>query len=345
MATTAKAAIAADEQQTPAAFGTVFTEKMAVCHYAQGVWSIPEIGPTREFSLHPAAHVFHYGSSCFEGLKAYRWKDGSVRVFRLDRHVERMRRSAGILCLPDPGEQRLTAMVRDAVAACRDEVPASPGSLYIRPTMIGTSPDVGAAGSPASDVCLFVLLSPVGDYFSGGERPLKILIEDEHMRSTPEFGSVKTGANYVSSLRYAVAAKRDFGADQVLFCPGGDVQETGASNFLLLNDHEIVTKPLNDSFLHGVTRDSILSLARQLNYTVTERNFTVPELLAWCTDGEAALTGTAAVMTAVGTFVYRGKEHLAAGGRIGPNTRRLREALTAIQTGTAADTQGWLAEV
>ncbi len=324
-----------------APFGTVFTRKMAVCSFEQQDWGRHEVVAVKDFSLHPGAHVLHYSSTCFDGLKAYRWADGSVRVFRLDKHIERMRHSTGLLVLPTPPAPLLEAMICEAIDACRDEIPPPPSALYIRPTLIGTDANIGAAGTGSHEALLYVLLSPVGDYFRSA-RALRILIEDTHMRSAPDFGRVKAGANYASALHHVQRAKREHAVDQVLFCPGGDVQETGASNFLLLNDRQIVTKPLDESFLHGVTRDSLLHLARDLGYEVIERNFTVDELLAWIGTGEAALSGTAAVLAGVGSFVHRGQEHPVRDGTIGPNTERLRKALTDIQTGAAGEDYGWL---
>lgn len=325
-----------------APFGTLFSGRMTVAWYADGAWSAPERRDTGPLTLHPGAHVLHYASTCFEGLKAFRWRDGSVRTFRLDRHAARMRKSAELLCLPVPDAGLFERMVRELVAECAADVPPYPGALYVRPTLIGTEVNIGAAGSATSEACLYVLASPVGDYFEGGVRPLRVFIEDEHPRTAPEFGMAKTGANYASALRHVVRARAEHDADTVLFCPGGDVQETGASNFLLLNDHEVLTKPLDASFLHGVTRDSVLTLARDLGYTVTERSFTVAELLEWARRGEAALSGTAAVLAGVGTFVHRGREHPVGKGRVGPNTLRLRNALTDLQSGKGNDRYGWL---
>jgi branched-chain amino acid aminotransferase len=330
-------------QSTP--FGTVFTREMAICRFVDGAWAPHEIVPTAPISLHPGAHVLHYASSCFEGLKAYRWADGSVRVFRPDRHIARMQASTELLCLPAPPLELLWTMIEQGIDACRDEIPPAPGSLYIRPTLIGTDTNIGAAGTGSGDACLYILLSPVGDYFQGGARGLRILIEDRHMRTAAHFGSVKSGANYAAALHHVVSARRDHDADQVLFCPGGDVQETGASNFMLLNDEEILTKPLNDAFLHGVTRDSLLQLATDLGYRVAERDFTVAELLDWIQVGEAALSGTAAVLAGVGTFIHAGREIAVRNGTVGPNTERLRKALTDIQTGAAEDRHGWLRSV
>lgn len=328
-----------------APFGTVFTREMAISRFADGAWSQHELVPTGPIPLHPGAHVLHYASSCFEGLKAYRWADQSVRIFRADRHIERMQTSTALLCLPTPPADLLWSMIEQAIDRCREEIPQPPGSLYIRPTLIGTELNIGAAGTGSNEACLYVLLSPVGDYFRGGAHPLRILIEDQHMRTAADFGSVKAGANYAAALHHVVSARQQHDADQVLFCPGGDVQETGASNFMLIDDKTIVTKPLNDAFLHGVTRDSLLQLATDLGYRVEERDFTVAELLDWVRLGEAALSGTAAVLAGVGTFIHQGREVPVRNGTIGPNTERLRKALTDIQTGVGEDRHGWLRSV
>ena len=148
-----------------------------------------------------------------------------------------------------------------------------------------------------------------------------------------------------AALGPTLRAKKEHGVDQVLFCPGGDVQETGAANFLLIRDEEVITKPLDTSFLHGMTRASILALAADLGYRVDERDFTVAEMLEWVGTAEAALSGTAATLTPVGTLVYQGREITVRDGKEGPSTERLRKALQAIQYGTAPDSHAWLTEV
>lgn len=240
-------------------FGTVFGESMAVARWT-GSWASPNMEAVAPLSLHPAAHVLHYGSSCFEGLKAHRGLDDRVRVFRLDRHVSRMMASAERLCLPVPDRESLTSMVIDTVEVNLGQVPEPPGSLYIRPTLIGTAPNIGAAGSPTTEAILFILTSPVGEYFAGGLNPLRIGLETRRPRTTPQFGSVKTGANYAMALGVTMEAKRTQGVAQVLFAQGGVVQETGASNVLLLDRDQVVTPKLDGSFLEGVTRDSILAV-------------------------------------------------------------------------------------
>ncbi len=170
-------------------------------------------------------------------------------------------------------------------------------------------------------------------------------MEDQRARSTEQLGSTKTGGNYAAALGPTLEAREKYGADQVLFCPNGDVQETGAANFLLISDDEIITKPLDSSFLHGMTRDSVLKLAADIGYKVNEREFSVTELLELVKTHEAALSGTAACLSPVGTLVFHGDEFKVRDGNAGPNTERLRKALQDIQYGKAPDTHGWLTEV
>jgi len=321
-------------------FGSVLAATMVSSRTREGVFEPWRAHPVEPLALPPAAHALHYGSACFEGLKAHRGGDGLVRLFRLSDHVERMQASAAAVCLPVPDGELLLAMIHAAVQANLDEVPASPGALYLRPTLIGVDPSIGAAATPSQEALLFVLASPVGDYFTG-RRALTLSVETELPRSTPHFGTVKAGANYAMALGVIQRAKVEHGADQVLFAPGGDVQETGASNFVLLDDSRLVTKALDRSFLHGITRDSLLHIARDLGYAVEERDISVDELLVWAPRGEAALVGTAAVMSGVGSLVHDGARVQVGDGEVGPNTTRLRETLLAVQRGEEPDRWGW----
>jgi branched-chain amino acid aminotransferase len=327
------------------AFGTLLTSHMAVAAYKEGRWGEAEIKPVAPIELSPAAHVLHYASTCFEGFKAFRHADGSIHVFRMDRHIQRMRQSARQLVLPEPDAAQLAQMVRSVIERCRDVVPEAPGALYLRPILIGTTANIGAAATPTSEALLMVLASPVWDYFAGGMKPLRILVDDEHTRSAAQMGMVKTGGNYAAALGPTLSARAKFQVDQVLFCPGGEVQETGAANFLLIRDGALLTRGLDSTFLHGITRDSLLTLARDRGFAVSERVFDVGEMLEWVKSGEAALSGTAAVLAGVGTLIYRGAEHRVASGEVGPLTRALRTALVAIQQGEAPDSHGWLERV
>jgi branched-chain amino acid aminotransferase len=318
---------------------------MSVASYHGGQWSAAEVKPVGPIELSPAAHVLHYASTCFEGFKAFRRADGSVHVFRMDRHIERMRQSARLLVLPEPDPAQLAEMVRAVIARCREAVPEAPGALYLRPILFGTTANIGAAATPAADASLLVLASPVWDYFAGGMKPLRILVDDEHTRSAAQMGMVKTGGNYAAAMGPTLAARAKYQVDQVLFCPGGEVQETGAANFLLLREGELLTRGLDTTFLHGVTRDSLIALARDQGYAVSERVFSVEEMLEWVKTGEAALSGTAAVLAGVGTLIHRGSEYRVGSGDVGPLTRTLRSQLVAIQQGEAPDRHGWLERV
>jgi len=328
-----------------APFGSILADVMAIAWYRKGRWEPAEMKAVGPIEIHPAAHVLHYGSECFEGFKAYRWADGSINVFRMDRHIARLRNSARGLVLPEPDAAQVAEMVTAVVDRCRAAVPEAPGALYLRPLLFGTMPNIGAASTPTDEACLVVLASPVWDYFAGGGKPLRIYIEEHATRCASHLGVIKTGGNYAAALGPTLAARREHQADQVLFCPGGEVQETGAANFLVLKDGHLLTRGLDPSFLHGVTRDSLLTLARDLGYSIEERIVTVEETLEWVATGEAALSGTAAVLAGVGTLNWQGNEVTVADGEVGPVTRALRAALVDVQRGTTPDRFGWLTPV
>lgn len=327
-------------------FGTRFMPQMTACTYDNG-WGDIQVVDADAISFHPGAHVFHYASACFEGLKAFRHEDGSVRIFRLDKNVERFRQSSELLYLPEVDTALTEKMILDIVGQYRDEVPAPPASMYIRPTHIGTEPAIGKAADPSDTSFMYILLSPVGDYFSGGEASLRLLLDDQGVRCGSDHGMVKGGGNYASALKHIMRAKKEHGAHQVLFCPDGDIQETGAANFVLVDGDTVITKALDDSFLHGVTRESVLTLARDNGLNVEERDFSIEELLerAAKPGTEAGLSGTAAVLAAVGTVIYQGKEYAIGSGQPGPRIRAMREELNAIQWGQAEDKHNWLVTV
>ena len=330
-----------------AAFGTVFMPQMALATYENNSWTESRIVPSDKLELHPGAHVLHYSSTCFEGLKAFKHEDGSINIFRMDANVERMAQSTDLLFLPSINKDQLSNMITEIVAQYKDDVPSAPGSMYIRPTHIGDEPSIGKAAVSSETSLLYVLLSPVGDYFSGGVKPLRLLLEENGARCAAHMGMIKSGGNYASALGPIARARKENNADQVLFCPNGDVQETGAANFILIDGNEIITKGLDSSFLHGITRDSILTIARDQGMTVTERDFTVDELIerAKKPGTEAALSGTAAVLTPVGTLIHNGEEITVGSGEAGETTLKLRQALNDIQWGKAEDKFGWLQKV
>lgn len=329
------------------AFGTEFMPEMAITWFDGNTWDTPEMVTSDSLPMHPASHVLHYSSTCFEGLKAFRQEDGSIKIFRMDQNIKRFAQSSRLLALPEIDEATTRQMILDTVAKFKDQVPEAPGSMYIRPTHMGTEPSIGKAAGPSSTSCQFVLLSPVGDYFSATASALRVLIDDEGMRCAPHMGMIKSGGNYASALNPILEARNKYQADQILFAPNGDIQETGAANFLLIDGNEIITKALDESFLHGVTRDSLLTIARDNGMTVSERELPVSELLERIQNPncEAALSGTAAVLAPVGTFIYKDEEHQVGNGQLGPITKQLRSQLNAIQWGQAEDKHGWLTAV
>jgi branched-chain amino acid aminotransferase len=336
----------APETTARPAFGTVLASQMAVAAWKDGKWSAHEFRKYGPLELSPAIHALHYGSTCFEGFKAYRWADGSVNIFRMDKHVARLRASARSLMLPQPDAEQVVAMIAGVVDRVRKEVPAAPGALYLRPMLFGTGEGIGGATTPATGAMLVVLASPVWDYFTKGPKPLRIYIEEKATRTASLMGMVKAGGNYASALGPTMLARQQYQADQVVFCPRGEVQETGAANFLLIRDGRILTRGLDTTFLHGITRESLLAIAPDLGYQVEERIFTVEEMLEWVKDGEAALSGTAAVLAGVGTLVRAGgHEYKVGDGEVGPNTKKLRTALVSMQQGEIPTPPGWITRV
>ena len=329
------------------AFGTEFMPEMAINWFKDNQWGTPEFVSSGSLPLHPASHVLHYSSTCFEGLKAFRQKDGSVKIFRMDQNIKRFAQSSRLISLPEIDESVTAQMILDVAGKYRDQVPEAPGSMYIRPTHIGTEASIGKAAGASMESCQFVLLSPVGEYFASGAAALRVLLDDEGMRCAPHMGMIKSGGNYASALNPIMEAHAKYNADQILFAPGGFVQETGAANFLLIDDNEIITKALDSTFLHGITRDSILTLARDNGMTVSERDLSITEVLERIQDPkcEAALSGTAAVLAPVGTMIYKGEDHTVGTGSLGPMTSKLRAQLNSIQWGEAEDTHGWLTTV
>jgi branched-chain amino acid aminotransferase len=320
----------ADQPTWP--FGSVFAPLMGLTRFDGERWSAPELVGVDTLALHPGTHALHYGSACFEGLKAHRQPSGDVKPFRSDAHASRLEQSARRLCLPVPPAELTMKLIDLTVEAAADDTPAPPGSLYLRPTLLGADVTIGAAAHPSDTAIFYVLACPVGDYLP--PRPLTIAVETVTPRTTPQFGVVKAGANYAMALSSVMRARAEVGADQVLFAPAGRLEETGASNVVLIDGERLLTPALTDAFLHGVTRDSLLRVARHLGWRVDECIVTLDDCLEWIArpTAELALTGTAAVVASVGTLVVDGTRHAVGGGGT-PGTDLLRATLRDIQTG------------
>jgi branched-chain amino acid aminotransferase len=329
-------------------FGKLFTDRMLVIEWkADQGWFNARIEPYAPFALDPSCAVFHYAQEIFEGLKAYKWADGRVALFRPEMNARRFNQSAERMCMPEVPEELFVKGIEQLVSLERDWIPTAPGtSLYIRPAMIAVDPMLGV--HPSSHYYFFVILSPVGAYYAAGFDPVSILVEDHYVRAVPGgTGEAKTGGNYASSLKAGLLAKKK-GYDQVLWLDGREqryIEEVGAMNMFFVYGDTIVTAALNGSILSGITRDSVLKLAPALGYKVEERRIDVNELMADIRSGtvtEAFGSGTAAVISPVGKLCYRDEILHLTGGGAGEITQRLYDTLTGIQTGRIDDSFGWI---
>ena len=335
-----------DESQL--GFGRHFTDRMLLVEWRAGQgWCNARIKPYEPFMLDPACMVFHYAQEIFEGLKAYKWADGRVALFRPGMNARRFNQSADRLCMPAVPEELFLGGIEQLVALEKEWIPTSPGtSLYIRPAMIAVEPALGI--KPSDHYYFYVILSPVGAYYATGFTPVSIMVEDHYVRAVPGgTGEAKTGGNYASSLKAGLEAKKK-GFDQVLWLDGREqryIDEVGAMNMFFVYGRTIVTAPLTGTILPGVTRDSVLKLAPTLGYEIEERPIDIHELMADIRDGkvtEAFGSGTAAVITPVGRLSYKNETLQLNGGAVGEISQNLYDTLTGIQTGTVADTFGWI---
>ncbi len=332
-------------------FGTIFTDHMFVADFQEEKgWYDPRIQPYGPLSLDPATAILHYAQGVFDGLKAFRGQDGKVRLFRPQKHVERLRASSERLCIPPLDPDLALRSLVELVGLERDWVPGSVGtSLYVRPTIIASEPFLGVR--PAKSYIYYVILSPVGAYYAEGMNPVKILVADRYVRAVEGgVGAAKTGVNYAASLYGAEEAKHA-GFTQVLWLDGIHrkyIDEVGTMNIMVRLGDEVVTPPLSGTILPGVTRDSALTLMREWGILVSERQIGIDEVVAASRQGtlrEVWGTGTAAVISPVGELKYREERIVINGGRIGELTQRLYQAIVDVQYARVPDAHGWTVEV
>jgi branched-chain amino acid aminotransferase len=328
-------------------FGNVFTDHVFVADFEEEKgWYDPRIEPYGPLPLDPATAVLHYGQSLFEGLKAFRGRDGKIRLFRPQKHVERLNRTAVRMCIPTIDPELILKSWTTLVEVDRDWVPSSVGtSLYIRPTVIASEPFLGVR--PARQYLYYVIQSPVGPYYPEGLAPTKIKVIDNYVRACAGgLGEAKTSANYAASLYAAEEAKHE-GFTQVLWLDGVHhkyIEEVGTSNIMLRIGDEVITPPLGGTILAGVTRDTALALLRSWGVRVSERLITIDEVVAAADSGslrEVWATGTAAVISPVGELAYQGRRIVVNQGEIGDLAQKLYDTIVAIQYGEAADPHGW----
>lgn len=332
-------------------FGKIFTDHMFIMEYTKEEgWKNARIVPFGNISLHPASTVLHYGSEIFEGLKAYRRKDGKVQLFRPMENIRRMNNSAERLCLPQIPEEDALKMLTEFVRHEQDWTPDKEGtSLYIRPFMFGNDENLGVHA--VHNATFVIIASPVGSYYKEGINPVRIMIEDKDVRAVRGgTGYAKCGGNYAASNRAGEKAE-ELGYSQVLWLDGVErkyIEEVGAMNVMFKISGEVVTPALTGSILPGITRKSCIEVLKSEGFKVSERLISVDELEAAMDNGtleEAWGCGTAAVISPIGELCYKGKKCIINDGKIGDVTKHLYDTLTGIQWGKTEDKFGWTAEI
>ena len=335
------------QDESKLAFGKVFTDHMFIMNYTEGKgWHDGRIEPYRKLELDPSAMVFHYGQEMFEGLKAYKGKDGKTRLFRPEMNAKRTNDTNKRLCIPELPVELFVEACKAVVKVDEDWIPTAPGtSLYIRPFIIATDEFLGVA--PSSTYLFIIILSPSGAYYASGLAPVGLWIEDDYVRAVKGgMGFAKTGGNYAASLAAQVKA-HDEGYSQVLWLDGVErkyIEEVGAMNIFFKIDGKIVTPMLNGSILPGITRNSVIEVCKSWGYEVEERRISVEELLDAQKSGkleECFGTGTAAVISPVGKLRYKDDVMLINNNTIGEVSQKLYDTITGIQWGECEDKFNW----
>ncbi|WP_371365919.1 Branched-chain-amino-acid aminotransferase 2 [Sporomusa rhizae] len=332
-------------------FGKIFTDHMFVMDYVSGKgWHNARIVPYGDFDLSPAAMVLHYGQAIFEGMKAFCTDDNRIVVYRPMDHWKRFNISADILSIPQMDSEVLNAGLNKLIEIDKHWVPKSLGtSLYIRPFVISTDPYVGV--KVADQYTMFIITSPVGAYYASGFKPVKIKVEDHFVRAVKGgLGEAKTPANYAASLKASEVAKKE-GFTQVLWLDAIEqkyIEEVGTMNIFFKIDNEIITPELNGSILNGITRRSVIQVAKDWGMKVTERRISIDEVFAAHEQGklqEVFGSGTAAVISPVGELSWKGRNIVVNNNQTGETSQKLFDHITSIQQGRVADKFGWIGEV
>jgi branched-chain amino acid aminotransferase len=333
-------------------FGRVFTDHMVTIRYADSKgWYDARVEPRAPIPMDPATAVLHYAQEIFEGLKAYRAESGGVTLFRADANARRFRDSATRMAMALLPEELFLGSIRELVKIDRDWVPEDPdGSLYLRPFMYASEVFLGV--KPSSEYLYCLIASPVGAYFKGGVKPVTVWVSQDFTRAAPGgTGAAKCGGNYAAGL-IAQAEAIDKGCDQVIYLDAVErryVDELGGMNiFFGYDDATLVTPPLTGSILPGITRDSVITLARDRGLTVLERPVSFEQWRSDAASGhlrEVFACGTAAVLTPIGAVRSPEGEFTIADGGTGPVTTALRESLVDIQRGRVKDPYGWVQHV
>jgi len=324
-------------------FGKTFSDHMFAADYVDGEWKNFEIIPYGEISISPATSALHYGQSFFEGLKAYKHADGQVSVFRPDKNAARFNKSAERLCMPTLPEEIFVQSIAAVVDIDRDWVPARANhSMYIRPFMFATDPFLGV--NPSSTYKYMVLIGPVGPYFS---KTLRVKVETHFTRAAEGgMGYAKSSGNYGGAMLASRRATQE-GFDQVIWTDAKThefVEEMGAANVMFVLDGKLITPSTRDTILDGVTRDTVITLAKDWGMPVEERRVSVAEILEGAKNGkltDAFGAGTAATIAPVGSISHNGEEYFLSDPKTREFSQKVLKTLDAIRYGIAPDTHGW----
>lgn len=342
---------AREEAMADPVFGRVFTDHMVTIRWtADKGWHEARVRAREPFQLDPASAVLHYAQEIFEGLKAYRAADGGFTMFRPERNAGRFNQSARRMAMPELPEELFLQACEELVKIDRKWVPGGDGSLYLRPFMIANEVFLGV--KPAAEFIFCVIACPVGAYFKGGAKPVSVWVSDEYSRAGPGgTGAAKCGGNYAASLLPQAEAIEQ-GCDQVVFLDTIEnrwVEELGGMNlFFIFEDGSMITPPLSGTILPGITRDSVIDLARSQGHAVEERRYSIEDWRADAESGklrEVFACGTAAVIAAVGEVRSTKGNFTIGGSQTGPVTARLRDELVAIQRNQQPGPDGWVHEV
>jgi len=329
-------------------FGSIFTDHMFNMDYnPKDGWHNPRIEPYASMDMDPATMVLHYGQGIFEGLKAFRTESGDIQFFRPNDNFKRLNNSARLLCIPEIDEAFALDALKQLLIIEKDWVPSTPGtSLYIRPTIIATDPFLGVRASHTYRY--FIILSPVGAYYAEGFNPVKIWVTRNHVRAVRGgVGEAKTMGNYAASL-YAGEQAHKHGYTQVLWLDGIEqkyIEEVGAMNIFFVINGELITPMLTGSILPGITRDTVIALARKWDIKVTERKISIDEVLDAHKSGkleEIFGSGTAAVISPVGEIKYGDTVITVGNGSVGSMANKFYKTISDIQYGNTEDPAGWI---
>ncbi len=348
--------IKADQLQTKPddaklGFGSIFTDHMFNMDYnPQDGWHNPRIEPYASIDMDPATMVLHYGQAVFEGLKAFSTESGAIQLFRPKDNFKRMNNSSRLMCIPDIDEAFVLDALKQLLVIEKNWVPSAPEtSLYIRPTIIAMDPFLGVRASDTYR--FFIILSPVGAYYAEGFNPVKIWVSKNHVRAVRGgVGEAKTPGNYAASL-FAADQAHQQGYTQVLWLDGIEqqyIEEVGAMNIFFVIDDELITPMLSGSILSGITRGTVIALAKMWNLKVVERKISITEVMDAHASGklkEIFGSGTAAVISPVGELNYNEQVITVGGGKVGPMANKFYKSISDIQYGKAEDPAGWIERI